>query len=96
MRSWGNPSDANIKTLFLKIGVPDIFKGLSWQGTTTDDVKHKLNVLNQLRNRIAHGSRNLTVGGATYALPLAKVSAFRNFAESFATRFSPHVDSFVR
>ena len=95
MSQWGNPSDDNIKRLFLKIGVPDVFDGLSWQRTTTADIKTKLNVLNQLRNRIAHGSSNLTVNKAAYFLTLAKVSGFRNLAESFATRFSDHVKSLI-
>jgi RiboL-PSP-HEPN len=95
VRGWGNPSNANIRNLFLKIGVPDIFSGLSWQGTTTADVADKLDVLNQLRNRIAHGSRSLTVNGGPYSLTLAKVITFRNLSEKFAERFSIHVQQLI-
>lgn len=91
MKNWGNPSDVNIGNLFLRIGVPDVFDGLSWQRTTTADIKRKLGELNQVRNRIAHGNRNLTLNGAPYSLTLAKVEAYRNLAGSFGQRFAAHV-----
>jgi hypothetical protein len=54
VKSWGNPSDQNIRCLFIQIGVPDVFAGLSWQRTPTAVVREKLADLNQIRNRIAH------------------------------------------
>lgn len=91
MKSWGNPSEQNIKNLFLQIGAPDIFSGLSWQRTPTNEVRRKLGELNQIRNDIAHGSRQLKVNGQPYSLSLRNVVAFTNFAEQFGDRFEPHV-----
>lgn len=93
MKGWGNPSELNIKNLFLQIGVPDVFSGLSWQRTPTAQVRIKLGTLNQIRNDIAHGSRQLKVNGQPYSLSLAKVIAFTNFAEQFGNRFEPHVQA---
>jgi hypothetical protein len=95
MKEWGNPNDSNITRLFLKIGIIDVFAGLSWQGTTTAEIRLKLDHLNQLRNRIAHGSRQLTINNAQYSLSLAKVRMFRNFADNFGARFSEHVIQLV-
>lgn len=95
VKGWGNPSDQNIKGLFLKIGVPDVFVGLSWQRTTNADIRRKLDVLNQVRNDIAHGARQLRVNNQPYALDLAKVVAFRNFSEQFGARFEAHVRALV-
>lgn len=95
MKNWGNPSDGNIKILFLKLGVPDILAGLSWQATTQPTVLSKLNKLNQIRNKIAHGAAHLTVDDQPYSLDLAKVTAFRNFAQNFGQRFEPHVHNVI-
>lgn len=96
MKNWGNPSDSNIRNLFMRLGIPNVFDRLSWQGTSTREITKKLDTLNQLRNRIAHGSRSLTVDGQPYRLTLANVSVFRNLAEQFSTRFTPHVNSLVQ
>lgn len=90
MKGWGNPSADNAKLLFLKIGVVDVFEGLSWQKTPTTSVRAKLNNLNHVRNSIAHGGAQLRVDGKNYSLTLAKVKTFRNFAEQFAARFEAH------
>ena len=92
MKNWGNPSDANIMTLFLRLGVPDIFEGLTWQGTSTPNIKKALGELNQIRNRIAHGNRSLTLNGQPYSLRLAKVVGFRKLVGSFGARFAGHVE----
>ena len=92
LKGWGNPSDSNIRSLFLKIGIPDVFLGLSWQGTTTDRIRVRLDTLNQIRNQIAHGRRQLTVNGNNYSLTLARVRALRDFAKNFGERFSNHVN----
>lgn len=94
-KNWGNPSDANIKNLFLRIGVPDVFVGLSWQRMKTDAVRSRLDELNQLRNKIAHGSKQLSVNNQPYSLKLANVHTLRNFSECFADRFVPHVRNLV-
>lgn len=93
MKNWGNPSDANITTLFLRLGVPDIFYGVSWQRAPTVTIKRSLGQLNQIRNRIAHGSRQLTLDGSPYSLSLADVSSFRNMVFSFCERFTDHVEA---
>lgn len=95
VKSWGNPSDQNIRGLFIQIGVPDVFAGLSWQRTPTAMVREKLGDLNQIRNQIAHGAHHLRVRGQPYSLSLRKVIAFRNFAEQFGERIEPHVAAFV-
>lgn len=95
MKGWGNPSGANVRSLFLKIGIPDVFDGLSWQGTTTERIRTRLDALNQIRNQIAHGRRDLTLNGNRYSLSLARVQTYRNFAENFGGRFSEHVDGLI-
>lgn len=90
MKGWGNPSTDNAKALFLKIGVNDIFDGLSWKKCDNVSVRKKLNQLNQIRNSIAHGGAGLRVNNADYALTLHKVKAFRNFADAFGQRFEGH------
>ena len=94
-KGWGNPSDVNIVRLFLKLGVPDVFAGLSWQGTQNAALRKKLDVLNQVRNRIAHGAATLTVDGTPYSLTLAKVVVFRNTVQSLASRFEGQVANFI-
>ncbi len=91
MKGWGNPSADNTKTLFLKIGIHDVFDGLSWQKCDNSLVCSRLNQLNHVRNSIAHGSAVLRVNDADYFLTMAKVKTFRNFAEAFAARFEDHV-----
>lgn len=95
MKGWGNPSDQNIKALFLQIGVPDVFAGLSWQRTLTPVIRQKLGDLNQIRNQIAHGAHQLRLNGQPYSLSLRKVIAFRNFAQQLGDRFEPHVTALV-
>ena len=95
MRDWGNPNSSNIKALFLKIGIPDVLDGITWQRTTTDQIVIKLNTINQLRNDIAHGRERLAVNGRTYSLSLQKVKGLRNFADNFGRRFSPHVNNLI-
>ena len=91
LNRWGNPSDNNIENLFMLIGVPDVFDGLSWQKTNKTIIKTKFNHLNQIRNDIAHGAGQLKVNNASYSLTLRKAIVFRNFAEAFASRFETHV-----
>ena len=90
MKNWGNPSDGNIKNLFVRIGVPDVFAGLSWQRTTTAEIRQKLNELNQVRNDIAHGAAHIRVNDQPYSLSLVKAQRLRNFAEVFGDRFEAH------
>jgi hypothetical protein len=90
MKSWGNPSADNIKSLILRIGIDDVLDGLSWQNCDNESVRCRLTELNQVRNSIAHGADELRVNGKNYTLTLAGVVTFRNFAEVFADRFEKH------
>lgn len=91
MKGWGNPSEENIRTLFLKLGVPDVFSGLSWKNRATPDVRRKLNELNLLRNQIAHGARGLKLNNQAYSMSLVRATEFRDFALQFGERFEGHV-----
>jgi hypothetical protein len=88
---WGNPSDSNIKSLFLRLGVEDVLNDLGWQRTTNQRIRENLRSLNGLRNQIAHGRRDLRLKNARYSLSLAEVIRFRDFVWSFADRFPGHV-----
>jgi hypothetical protein len=90
MKSWGNPSADNIKSLFLRIGIDDVLDGLSWQNCDNESVRCRLTELNQVRNSIAHGADRLKVNGKKYTLTLAKVETFRDFAKVFADHFEKH------
>jgi hypothetical protein len=92
---WGNPSDTNIVALFLRLGVTDIFDGLSWQGQSTKALKANLDTINQVRNRIAHG-QPIQVNGDPYALRLSGITRWRNIAEQFGTRFEAHALAKIR
>ena len=91
MKGWGNPSADNTNNLFVKIGIYDVFDGLSWQKCDNVLVRSRLNQLNHVRNSIAHGAAVLRVNDSNYLLTIVKVKTFRNFAESFANRFEAHV-----
>ena len=52
---WGNPSSPNITNLFRRLGIIDVFDGISWQRTATGTIKAKLDEINEMRNKIAHG-----------------------------------------
>ena len=95
MKNWGNPNGGNIKVLFLKLGVPDVLTGLSWQRTTEAEIQSKLDKLNQIRNKIAHGAAHITVNNQPYSLSLAHVCAFRDFAHNFGQRFEHHVEGWI-
>lgn len=92
---WGNPSDANIITLFLRLGVTDVFDGLSWQGQSTKALKDNLDLINQIRNRIAHGQA-IQVNGSPYPLRLSGIVRWRNIAEQFGNRFEAHALAKIR
>lgn len=88
---WGNPSEENIKSLFLRLGIADVLKDLGWQRITSDRIRANLRNLNHLRNQIAHGTRDLHLNQQRYSLSLAEVKRFRNFVWTFADRFPAHV-----
>jgi hypothetical protein len=88
---WGNPSDANIVALFLRLGVTDILHSLTWQRITNERIRSNLRQLNELRNQIAHGRRELRWNNQRYSLSLAEAVRLRNFVQTFADRFPRHV-----
>lgn len=88
---WGNPSDQNIKLLFLRLGITDVLDDLGWHRITNDRIRANLRDLNHLRNQIAHGTRDLRFNQQRYSLSLAEVKRFRNFTWTFADRFPTHV-----
>jgi hypothetical protein len=88
---WGNPSDSNIIALFLRLGVTDILADLSWQRITNERIRSNLKQLNELRNQIAHGRRELRWRNQKYSLSLAEAVRLRNFVQTFADRFPRHV-----
>jgi hypothetical protein len=90
MKSWGNPSADNIKSLFLKIGIDDVLDRLSLQNCDNALVRRRLNELNHARNIIAHGTDELQLNGKKYTSTVAEVVTFRNFAEVFTDRFEKH------
>lgn len=92
---WGNPSDTNITALFLRLGVTDVFDGLSWQGQSTKALKANLDVINQVRNKIAHG-QPIQVNGSPYPLRLSGITRWRNIAEQFGNRFETHALAKIR
>jgi hypothetical protein len=94
-RRWGNPSVKNVRDLFRRIGVQDVFDGLSWQRCLSAAVREKLEKLNQLRNQVAHGADHLILNRERYSLSLAEVYSLRNFAEAFGNRFPEHAASFL-
>lgn len=88
---WGNPSDTNIRLLFNRLGIADVLGELTWQATTSERICKNLKQLNEIRNQVAHGKRNLRHNNRSYSLSLAEAVRFRNFARSFADRFEAHV-----
>ena len=82
---WGNPSGENIKRLFFRIGIPDVIEGLSWQKTDSKVIRRKLDQMNELRNKIAHGAK------LEATLSLNQVKSYRSFVEQFGVRFGRHV-----
>lgn len=88
-KMWGNPSADNVTSLFNRLGVADVFEGLSWQRQSTQSLKTNLNTINQVRNRIAH-AQEIRVDNRPYALRLSGITRWRNTIEQFGKRFSKH------
>ena len=90
-RRWGNPSASNIDQLFLRLGLVKALNGLSWQKCSNQALRAKLQEINELRNKIAHGDRHLTLGGQPFSLRLERVGRYRDFVQKFGDVFEPHV-----
>jgi hypothetical protein len=89
-RGWGNPSDQNIRLLFNRIGIEDVLRDLSWRGCRRGRVQENLRQLNELRNQIAHGARNLRWKNRPYSLSLVEVTRLTRFAGCFGEYFPEH------
>lgn len=87
----GNPNEQNITRLFDSIGYPDILDGLSWQRMNNKQLRGKLKALNELRNKIVHGSSE-TVKKSTLANFLA---VFTTFGEKFDAKLRREVRSVI-
>lgn len=90
-KGWGNPNPDNIKRLFLRLGIEDVLDGLSWRKCKNATVRQKLEHLNQLRNRVAHGETALRIDGNEIRLRQTEVTKYKNFLEQFGARFESHV-----
>jgi hypothetical protein len=88
---WGNPSTQNIFAQFGKIGIIDPLKDLSWQGCRNSTVRSKIDLLNGIRNQLAHGANILKIDGRSYNLTLQKALNLRRFVEAFSDRFETHL-----
>lgn len=74
----GNPNQQNINRLFAGIGFADVVSQVSWQRMSNESVKRNLRELNELRNRIVHGtSENVNK---------SRVRSFYHFVLNFALR----------
>jgi len=52
----GNPNPENITTVFASLGFPGMLDGIRWPKMSNSSVRKRLREMNELRNRIAHGS----------------------------------------
>lgn len=91
-KRWGNPSAGNITNLFRRLGIDDVFDGLSWQNQATPTLKKNLNEINQVRNGVAHGGP-LKLNGQPFTLSTARNERWRNVARTFGEKFPAHVAS---
>jgi hypothetical protein len=82
---WGNPSAENINRLFGRIGVMNIIDNITWQKMDGMKIKARLNLLNERRNRIAHGK------ALEGSLKLAEIENTRDFIEQFAQGLNRHL-----
>jgi len=88
-------STEKIRGAFLVLGVEDVLNDLSWRNCANRTVVTKLDAINQIRNRAAHGNA-ITLNGQPYALTLQKVRNFRNYSRQFGDRFCEHARSFFQ
>ncbi|WP_436357458.1 HEPN domain-containing protein [Brevundimonas sp. CEF1] len=87
-KGWGNPNPHNVRRLFFRLGFADALDGLSWKKCSNATVITKLDTINQVRNRIAHG-QPLTVNNQEFRLTSPVVHSWRAFAGQFVSRFRP-------
>ena len=95
-KRWGNPNPNNIRNLFKRIAVKDVFNGLKWQGRSQQQVTVMLDSLNQMRNDIAHGENVIKVDNEIFTPTLPRVRLYRDFLQVFGSKFHGHALSLVR
>ncbi len=60
-RSLENPTTEKVKALYSHLGFQDILDGVSWRAAGNQSVRRNINELVDLRNKIAHGEREVPV-----------------------------------
>ena len=92
---WGNPSSENVKRLFQRLAIPDVFEGLVVSNDNISDLVKALNNINQVRNRIAHGDA-ITVDGQPFNLNLSILTRWTKQMERMGPAFSLHARNLTR
>jgi hypothetical protein len=82
---WGNPSAENIKRLFTRLGVVEIIEKVNWSKSDAKSIATKLKMLNEQRNKIAHGQE------PRGSLNLTDIEKTRDFVQQFSKDFSSYL-----
>jgi hypothetical protein len=83
--NWGNPNPGNIERLFMRIGVARVIDKVTWQPTNAKKIKTKLALLNEQRNKIAHGKE------PKGSLKLSDIERMRDFVEQFSINLNRYL-----
>ena len=84
-----NPQPGHVERLFRSIGLPKVLERVSWQRATNDSVRKRLSDYTDIRNKIAHGEREIRVRKS-------KVVGFKKFVRVFAEKFDEKVRSEIQ
>lgn len=83
--NWGNPNAENIERLFTRLGVIGILKQVNWSKSDGKTIAGKLRVLNEQRNKIAHGRE------PRGSLKLTDIEKTADFVETFSRELSAYL-----
>lgn len=86
---WGNPSPANIKRLYRRLGIPDVLQDLGENGLIKEDFRSGLDEINQVRNRIAHGNCP-TINGQPVSISLSRLRGWIQISKTGSKNFRFH------
>ncbi len=75
----GNPNVENITRLFGSLGFSKVLEKIRWQKMKNVSVRTKLKEMNELRNKIAHGTSE--------TVRKVKVEHYLNFVKKFSEKF---------